>query len=98
MSNKLEALCLGCFRVQNWENGGRIHTISLNKIVGNTNSQLKQKCTKISTGRMSLLQHEDYLPSHDENCESQANILKMGNFTYRSFFVSMSWACTLALG
>ena len=43
---------------------------------------------------MSLLQYEDYLPSHDENCESQANILKMGNFT---FYVSMSWACTLTL-
>ena len=40
---------------------------------------------------MSLLQYEDYLPSHDENCESQANILKMGNFTYRSFYVSLSW-------
>ena len=59
MSHKLEALCFGCFRVQNWENGERIHTISFNKIVGNTASQLKQKSTKISTGRMSLLQYEE---------------------------------------
>ena len=31
MSHKVEALCLGCFGVQNWENGGRFHTISLNQ-------------------------------------------------------------------
>ena len=43
---------------QSWENGGRFHTISLNKIVGNTAaSQLKRKCSKISTGM-----------TNDENC------------------------------
>ena len=31
MSHKVEALCLGCFRVQNWENGGKCHMISLNQ-------------------------------------------------------------------
>ena len=43
---------------------------------------------------MSLLQYEDYLPSQDENCESQTIILKMGNLT---FYVGMSWACTLTV-
>ena len=32
--------------------------------------------------------------AHDENCESQTNILKMGNLT---FYVGMSWACTLTV-